>query len=117
MRRTIAEFQPGGRKSVTRLLRFGHFRLRRHAQVDPAALTGSPLVQPRDDFFHGLPDRRKVPPPVAAYRILALLDDVAAPAGARQIPGGIGRLHRHDFVIFVGQGDDALQDPMVIVIG
>ena len=71
--------------------------------MNATALAVAPLVQARDDFFHGLRDTFDIALLVTANRVLALLYDVAVPARTGHVPGRIRWLNRYDFIVFIDQ--------------
>ena len=107
MGRTIADYLSIDRVFATFLLAICSLFLCWHRDVNPAALTVSPFVQTRDDFFHGSSDSFDISLLVATNSIFALLDDVALPACTDHVTGRIRRLYRYDFIVLRNQGNDA----------
>ena len=89
------------------MLALGFISFRRHLQVNAPLFAVSPLVQTRDDFFHGSRDSLYISLLVATYCGLALRDDVAVPARTGHIPRRICRLYRYDFIVVIDQWNNA----------
>ena len=79
--------------------------------MDPPAFAESAFVQARHDLFHRQRDGFEVPALVTTNSRFAETDDIAMPAGALRVTGGICRLDRYDFIDLIDCGHHASLQP------